>query len=308
MDCMYWLTTSYWTICILGCILVITTPFFSSIHAYGKLRVGNKQRICGMLPKHLFSHFYYVGLLWSAVLLYTCNTDDKSLFTLIRAVLGITLRGCEDAAQRCQDTARKRDDTVQVNAALLGIFLHTGVRLWESVFLFRKGSAKMHLFGYLIGMSFYVAAPWTIVVSSSQWRCEHFEISLSHQREDEGDEVDVGFLVKGVVVSLLYVWSSVHQHWCHKILARLRDGRAGDRYSIPVGDYFEWVSCPHYFMEIVLYFSLLLWNDFELNSVLLFLFVVMNLGITARKTHQWYLDKFPEDYPKHRKAIIPYVL
>lgn len=59
---------------------------------------------------------------------------------------------------------------------------------------------------------------------------------------------------------------SYHQYRCHKILADLRPSTAAAatvtsqprRYSLPQGDWFELVSCPHYFAEILIYSSLLL--------------------------------------------------
>lgn len=76
-------------------------------------------------------------------------------------------------------------------------------------------------------------------------------------------------------------------------------------YKIPRGGMFEYVSCANYFGEI------LEWSGFALASgsvagAAFALFTFCNIGPRAYKHHQWYLSKF-EDYPKSRKAVIPFI-
>ena len=140
----------------------------------------------------------------------------------------------------------------------------------------------------------------------------------------------------------LFVWASHHQHVCHRILAGLRGGRkkgepaeilAGLRrgrkgepaekgggrgqgkeksresYGRPDGDWFELVSCPHFFAEILIYVSLLLccvWTVAWSSWWLVVVQVTSTLGLSARQAHEWYQRKF-DDYPKDRRAIIPWV-
>jgi 3-oxo-5-alpha-steroid 4-dehydrogenase 3 len=121
----------------------------------------------------------------------------------------------------------------------------------------------------------------------------------------------------------LFLWASYHQHVCHRILADLRRDRKGQNsrkvagehmqdsvnYGRPNGDWFELVSCPHFFAEILIYASVLLccvgtvvWNCWWLVLV----YVVSTLGLSARQAHVWYQRKY-EDYPKHRRAMIPWL-
>jgi len=113
-----------------------------------------------------------------------------------------------------------------------------------------------------------------------------------------------------IVGVLLFFFASYHQANCHKILASLRQGNTSSSFKIPHSDWFEYVSCPHYFAEILIYLSLLLvLGHFENMSMwLVVAFVVMNLGNSALDTHRWYKKKFGDDYPKYRKALIPNVL
>ena len=121
---------------------------------------------------------------------------------------------------------------------------------------------------------------------------------------------------------LLFVWASLHQHKCHKILAGLRKpqpsatetagkipGTPDHSYGLPKGDWFYYVSSPHYLAEILIYVSLLLFfvsADHCTSWWLVLGFVCSLLPLSARQVHVWYLQKF-EDYPKNRKIIIPWL-
>ena len=42
-------------------------------------------------------------------------------------------------------------------------------------------------------------------------------------------------------------------------------------------------------------------------SLVFFIWTIANLSPRALATHKWYLEKF-EEYPKNRKAIIPFII
>lgn len=97
---------------------------------------------------------------------------------------------------------------------------------------------------------------------------------------------------------------------CH-IALFLNQGLARDNseqmedYIIPYGDWFKYVSSPHYLAEIVIYGGLLVAGGCsDVTLWLLFGFVVANLVFAAAETHRWYLRKF-DNYPRERFAIIP---
>ncbi|CAJ0599840.1 unnamed protein product [Cylicocyclus nassatus] len=77
-------------------------------------------------------------------------------------------------------------------------------------------------------------------------------------------------------------------------------------YRIPRGGMFEYVSGANYLGEIIE------WTGYAVASrtlpaVAFAIFTASNIGPRAVQHHQWYLNKFP-DYPKERKALIPFLL
>lgn len=77
------------------------------------------------------------------------------------------------------------------------------------------------------------------------------------------------------------------------------------RYKIPHGGLFEYVSCANYAGEVLEWtgFALASWS---IPALAFAVFTFCNLAPRAHHHHNWYKDKF-EDYPKSRKAIIPFV-
>ena len=80
------------------------------------------------------------------------------------------------------------------------------------------------------------------------------------------------------------------------------------QHHIPRGDLFELCSCPHFFMEILIYAAIatvFLWQHEVCNCI--FVFVIVNQTLSGLMSHKWYLQNFPS-YPKHRTAVIPYFI
>jgi 3-oxo-5-alpha-steroid 4-dehydrogenase len=118
----------------------------------------------------------------------------------------------------------------------------------------------------------------------------------------------------GLVIFALGSWA---QHQCHRALAALRsrdDHRAGatgrtsrGSYVLPNGPWFQFVSCPHYTAELVLYVGLFLAVGDSVSARLVFSFMAVFLGSSAFHTHAWYRQKFRSSFPVGRKALIPFV-
>lgn len=84
-----------------------------------------------------------------------------------------------------------------------------------------------------------------------------------------------------------------------------RPGETG--YKVPKGGMFEYVTCANYFAECVEWtgFAIMSWS---LPGVVYALWVNLPLVVQSRTVHRWYLQKFKEEYPKERRAIIPWLL
>jgi protein-S-isoprenylcysteine O-methyltransferase Ste14 len=77
-------------------------------------------------------------------------------------------------------------------------------------------------------------------------------------------------------------------------------------YSIPKGGLFELISSPNYFGEMLEWagWAVLTWS---LPGLAFAIFTFANLFPRAVANHKWYRKTF-KNYPKERKAIIPFVL
>lgn len=92
--------------------------------------------------------------------------------------------------------------------------------------------------------------------------------------------------------------------WSDRVLVGLK--KQGKGYRMPRGGMFELVSCPNYLGELIewLGWAIMTWSWVGFGF---FLNTWANLVPRARSHRRWYLDKFPEECPRSRKAIIPLV-
>ncbi len=76
-------------------------------------------------------------------------------------------------------------------------------------------------------------------------------------------------------------------------------------YQIPNGWLFEKISCPNHFGEIIEWigFAFIAWN---LPAASFAIWTFSNLVPRALNHHDWYKENF-KNYPKDRKAILPYL-
>ena len=109
------------------------------------------------------------------------------------------------------------------------------------------------------------------------------------------------FFIAGLSIFLLGFIINLHSD---RIIRNLR--KPGEtEYRIPYGGMFRWVSSPTYLGEITEWAG---WAVLTLSFPgLIFVFwTFANLAPRALSHHKWYLETFPE-YPKDRKALIPFI-
>ncbi len=113
--------------------------------------------------------------------------------------------------------------------------------------------------------------------------------------------LDPRFIV-GIAVFAVGMAMNLHSD---EILLHLR--KPGERgYVIPRGGMFRWVTSPNYLGEIIEWagFALLTWSPAALGFAL---YTAANIGPRAISHHRWYRETFA-DYPKERRALLPFVL
>tara|TARA_B100001063_G_scaffold234315_1_gene251547 strand:+ start:56 stop:799 length:744 start_codon:yes stop_codon:yes gene_type:complete len=89
-----------------------------------------------------------------------------------------------------------------------------------------------------------------------------------------------------------------------KHLISLRTSNEG--YQIPHGSLFKYISCPNHFGEVVEWVGFMI-IACNLPSMTFAIWTFCNLSPRSLNHHNWYKEKF-NNYPKNRKAILPYIL
>ena len=90
------------------------------------------------------------------------------------------------------------------------------------------------------------------------------------------------------------------------VLINLRaPGESG--YKIPRGGLYRFVTCPNYLGEILEWtgWAIMTWS---LPGLAFAIYTAANVGPRAVSNHRWYVEKFGDEYPKERRALIPFVL
>ncbi|EUT79083.1 hypothetical protein PFAG_05655 [Plasmodium falciparum Santa Lucia] len=166
--------------------------------------------------------------------------------------------------------------------------IHLLRRFFEQLFLVRTTTKSfMHIFSYLLGISFYIITPFSLY---------------------NKEKINYNWSI--ISPLLLFIIGNIIQFDSHLRLARLRPKgikKSDTFYKVPYGGFFHFVSCPHYFAEILIYFSFFLLNK-NITCSLNFLLVSLILIKNGILTHEWYLKVLADTYPKNRKIIFPYIL
>ncbi|XP_067900261.1 3-oxo-5-alpha-steroid 4-dehydrogenase 2a [Heterodontus francisci] len=117
---------------------------------------------------------------------------------------------------------------------------------------------------------------------------------------DDSWATDFRFLF-GLMLYLLGIAINIHSD---HLLRKLRT--SGDvTYKIPTGGLFEYVSAANYFGEIVEWFGYSIATS-TFPAFAFAIFTAIYLGVRALHHHRFYVATF-QDYPKSRKALIPFL-
>ena len=275
---------SYWTFCAFVSLTLILVYFFklspsiptwSQMITWGKALPTDSEKGWYMLPKRVFLYFYLVASFVNTVIwlkIYFGGID------LTQNILG---------PHSSHHTA---------SYILLLSTIQSFRRLYECIFVSKfSTSARIHLCYVILGFSFYPMVTVTILASAGRIHLDLLPKTF--------------FLSPYVILgTFLFIFASYHQYICHRILARLREGpTAAAKYSIPYGDWFKYLSAPHYVSEILIYLSYLIISKGECLLIwFMTMYVCFAMTYSAITTHRWYKDNF-KGYPKQRRSLLPFI-
>eukprot|EP01135_Chromosphaera_perkinsii_P011377 Nk52_evm22s2391 gene=Nk52_evmTU22s2391 len=366
---------TYWVIGILGMsalfashylinsLNLVAPPFLRDIASYGKIKQSLIQskvvNTKGWLfrsfnvRKSLFLYFYLTGVVFLSLLIPALISDCSFV-------------GYLTLPERAQREAEWHKGNIVLGipfwdgiAVLILFLVQDSRRLFECCFvsIFSK-NAQMHFAHFLVGISFYVLTPMTVVLAMHRRSSDLYSSGAGDQDYEyssylwgmgrkllnafychSGDDGDVqsceSFSALKIFAVVGFLYAQVIQYRSHCELALLRKDdkkTSSSSYHLPTKGMFMLVDCPHYTAEILIYTMIPLlftagggwfsfWGDGSPNVDQLYvyichtigifmipIFVFANLSFTALETHRWYKEKFREQYPSGRKAIIPLIL
>ncbi|KAJ1724668.1 hypothetical protein LPJ53_001096 [Coemansia erecta] len=250
------------------------------------------------VPKNLFWHFYALGAAICMMLMLDLGiwiadpTETRHHQQTLSAPSG-TLKPVLRLLAQCDNSTSVASPHITA-VLLLGMYgVHVVLRLKEALYDQPATSARMHIGQYGVGIVYYIVTPFAAVVdglSSPGWISPSIWLAAA------------GFA--------LYIYASVHQWRCHHILYRLRRRSLlkGSGYAIPAGDLFEYVVCPHFLCEILVYVAIWTASGFQATTLLWTIgWTTINLGITARETRKWYVETLGTRFPNKRRALVPFI-
>eukprot|EP01006_Ploeotia_vitrea_P015315 TRINITY_DN43383_c0_g1_i1.p1 TRINITY_DN43383_c0_g1~~TRINITY_DN43383_c0_g1_i1.p1 ORF type:complete len:443 (-),score=9.66 TRINITY_DN43383_c0_g1_i1:212-1354(-) len=185
----------------------------------------------------------------------------------------------------------------KVSSFLLGLYLlHYTNRSFIFPFLIRGGKPT-RMVPFLMAFVFCCTNGWM----QANYLLRHYDSPMVLSLQPEGYSENMARLGVGTALFFLGMFINIQSD---SILRNLR--KPGETsYKIPRGGAFEWVSGANFFGEIVEWFGFAVACG-TLPAFAFSFFTFSNIGPRGFQHHKWYKQKF-ENYPKKRKAVIPYI-
>nr|GEU64098.1 3-oxo-5-alpha-steroid 4-dehydrogenase family protein [Tanacetum cinerariifolium] len=265
----------------------------------GKMAANSKL----MVPHRVFNHFYALGIFWTTTMLVAVW-----LYAITKLASHTEYDVFSTTTGQFHNSLLTREHVYNVWLSVFMLLLMEAQvirRYYESLYVFKYSpSARLHISGYICGIVYYIAAPLSLCSFAPE--VFKFVKNLANDIMVNGKNTllsnhkfNIGILVTPFLVlrwyawlgAAIFLWGWVHQRRCHAILGSLRKNpKKPTEYIIPYGDWFKYVSSPHYTAEIVMYGGLVVASGgADLSLWLLFAFVVANLGFASMTTHKWEL-------------------
>lgn len=262
------------------------------LYAYGKITGGARPSGFLSVPKRWYKHFY----------VFAAVAAETAWLVLFHAYWSVSPwpAATEWCARWLWDPIRRPEPSYSAAAAFTAISmisLQCHRRTYETHMVSVFSDTAVGLWYYASGYMHYAGALATVLTEAPA----------------APGPFCVGWLDAGriAVGALLFSWAYREQWRANVALAAARktaDGRVvTHEHKVLDGGLFDLVSSPQMLTEVVVYGALyvVLWGSSGWKYVVLF--VWGNQFEIALINHRWYQEKF-EDYPRNRKAIIPYLL
>lgn len=156
---------------------------------------------------------------------------------------------------------------------------------------------------YFCGYLHYYGLVVLIIAKSDGFNTERYEHILIINGAKE--------VLLAVFSSLVFLYLSYKQFETNIIFINLRKSKSGkiitEGHVLPQGGWFKYISSPHMFTEVGMYIILYVLLVKNTTYIYCLFWVVSNQICNSLLTHKWYMQTF-KDYPRDRKAIIPFLL
>lgn len=219
------------------------------------------------VPHAWFAHFYIVSVVSSLTWIHLIYSHHDLFEALTGSIEPLTSSTSVNVVDLC----------------LLLMLLQGTRRLYECLTLSKPSLSQMWIGHYAIGLVFYILTNIAIWIDHAGSREVMSSPSLLRPIS----------LFKLVVTLFIFGMATRAQHDYHVYLANL------PKYTLPDRWMFRYIVAPHYTAECAVYLSLAILSapaSHLLNRTMLctFMFVLVNLGITADGTKTWMLGQFPQ--------------
>lgn len=232
------------------------------------------------IPHSWFKHFYIVSIVSSMVWLQQLHTRGP----VLQSVISTTSR----------DRPSMSFNQLVLCWTLLAI--QGSRRLYESITFAKPSRSQMWVGHYLMGLLYYMAMGVAIWIEGGP--------ALMSADEPLGDATVSAPSVSTFIFLPVFLVASGIQHDVHSYLSSLR------KYELPSHPAFATIISPHYTAECAIYLSLTFLAapvGQVVNRTLLaaFVFVVIELGVSADISKTWYMQKFGANLVVHKRRMIP---
>ncbi|KAL5292509.1 SRD5A3.2 family protein [Megaselia abdita] len=272
--------------------------FITQSFRYGKHESkGEKNEFIRLLevPKAWFKHFYVFALGWS-------------VFALYLTIKGIILKSsAPDFVLDALDFLGGSSQRVVLLSShetlivLTLLTLQCVRRFYETNFVqIFSSKSKINVSHYLVGYLHYFGAIVAVLLNAEGFVRGTHGHSFSFRN----------LKVAQVICCMIFHMCWREQYKSNMIFVDLRKDKAGkqvtEEHRIPTGRLFNLVTSPHYLFEILIYVVIFFIIPQSSSWRYCTLWVISNQVENAWLTHKWYKETF-KNYPKSRKAIIPFV-